>query len=110
MAILCHKKLDSVIIVIRSEVDWYIAVQLKINNKEFIVLNGYTEYQQNEDVYLNVLAFINSFIHYNHSSVYVVGDMNADLSYSLFATHMLQFCDDNNLILSNQLLLPAILT
>lgn len=35
--------------------------------------------------------------------------MNADLSdrCSLFAKHMLQLCDDNNLTLSSQVLLPA---
>lgn len=112
VAILWHKKLDSVMNVIRFELDWCIAVQLKINNKELIILNVYTPYecQQNEDEYLNRFAFINSFIYDNHStSVYVVGDMNADLSdrWSLFAKHMLQFCDDNNLTLSSQVLLPA---
>ena len=39
----------------------------------------------------------------------MVGDLNADLSddSSLFANHMLQFCEDNNFILSSQLLLPV---
>lgn len=64
VAILSHKKLDSVMNVIRFELDWCIAVQLKINNKELIILNVYTPYecQQNEDEYLNRLAFINSFM------------------------------------------------
>ena len=56
------------------------------------------------------LGFVNYFIHKNQcTSVYVIGDMNADLSdgQSLFAKHMLQFCDDNKLKISNQLLLPA---
>lgn len=53
VAILWHKKLDSVMNVIRFELDWCIAVQLKINNKELIILNVYTPYecQQNEDEY-----------------------------------------------------------
>jgi len=51
--------------VTRLEVDW-IAVQLKVNNKEFIILNIYTPYecQQNEDEYLHRLAFIKYFSHY----------------------------------------------
>ena len=64
VAILWHKKLDSVINVIRLEVDrcivdWCIAVRIQINNKEFSILNVYTPYesQQNEDEYLNRLAF-----------------------------------------------------
>lgn len=80
---------------------------MKFRNKDFIILNVYTpfECQQNKDEYLNRLAFIQCFIcDNNSSSVYVV-----DLSdgHSLFAKHMLQFCDDNNLKLSSQLLLPA---
>ena len=112
VAILWHKKLDSVINVIRLEVDWCIAVRIQMHNKEFSILNVYTLYesQQNEDEYLNRLAFINYFISDNHStSVLVVDDMNADLTdkRSLFAKHMLQFCDDNNLIVSSQMFLPA---
>lgn len=112
VAILWHKKLDSVINVIRTQVDWCIAVQLKLRNKELIILNIYTPYEcpQNEDIYKERLGFLNSFINDNQfTSVCVLGDMNADLSdsQSMFAKHMLQFCDDNNLMLSSQLLLPA---
>ena len=98
--------------VIRLDTDWCIAVECRVNNKVFTVLNVYKPYEslQNEDVYLNRLAFINSFILDNqNTSVYVVGDMNADLAdkHSLFAKHMINFCEENNLILSSQLLLPA---
>ena len=112
VAILWHKKLDSVINVIRLDRDWCIAVECRINNKVFTILNVYTPYEclQNEDEYLNRLAFINSFIADNHStSVYVVGDMNADLSdkNSLFAKHLAHFCEESNLLFSSQLLLPS---
>ncbi len=62
-----------------------------------------------EDEYLNRLAFINYFIQDNTSSVYVIGDVLADISdrNSLFANHMAQFCHDNNFILSSKVLLPA---
>ena len=111
VAVLWHKKLDTVISVIRLEVDWCIAVQFKSNNREFIVLNVYTPYEckDNEDDYLFKLAFINSFIQDNQCTcIYVVGDWNADISdcSSLFAKHLIQFCDDNVLTLSSQVLLP----
>lgn len=89
VAILWHNKLDLVINVIRTEVDCCIAVQLKINHREFVILNVCTPYecQQNEDVYSNRLAFINSFIYDNHSRNDVVGDPTVDFSdrCSLFA-------------------------
>ena len=112
VAILWHKKLDSVLSVVRTDVDWCIAVQLKMGSKCITILNVYTPYEcsQNEDLYLSRLAYISSFMHEHQStSVCVVGDMNADLSdrQSVFAKHMLQFCEDNNLILSSQLLLPS---
>lgn len=54
------KKLASVINIIRVDVDWCFAVWVKCNNKEFVIRNVYTPYerQQNEDEYLNRLAFI----------------------------------------------------
>lgn len=41
VAILWHKKLDSVINVIRTGVDWCIVVQLKFKNRELTILNVY---------------------------------------------------------------------
>ena len=87
-------------------------MQVNISNREFVILNVYAPYESrlNEEEYLNRLAFISSFI-YDHMStnIFIMGDMNADISdcNSLFARHMLQLCDDNNLILSSEVLLPA---
>lgn len=50
-----------------------------------------------------------SFIHDSASTcVYIVGDMNADVSdgNSLFANHLLQCCYDNGLFLSSKIILP----
>lgn len=112
VAILWHKKLDNIIKVLGLKADWCIADQICVNNKDFVILNIYTPYEshQNEEKYLNRLASINSFISASSStSVFIVADMNADLSDqgSLFAKHMLQFCDDNNLVISSHKLLPA---
>ena len=67
VAILWHKKLGSVINVIRTQADWCIAVHLKLSNQELIILNVYTPYvcTQNEDIYMERLGFVNSFIHEN---------------------------------------------
>ena len=62
---------------------------------------------QNEDEYLCRLAFIMSFIQDNPSTcIFVIGDMNADVTdaNSSFGKH--QFCTDSGLILSSKVLLP----
>ena len=83
VAILWHKKFDSMINIVRLDADWCIGVQLKMNNREFVILNMYTPYEsrQNDDEYVNRLAFISSFISdHQCTSIYIMGDMNADLS------------------------------
>lgn len=75
-------------------------------------MNIYTPYEgrHNDDEYVNSLAFINSFIADNCCmTIYVMGDVNADISdnASFFAKHMIRMCEDNNLVLSSQVLLPA---
>lgn len=64
VAILWNKKLDSVVNVIRLGVDWCIAIHLTQLDKEFVILNVYTPYecQNNEEDYMNKLAFISSFL------------------------------------------------
>lgn len=69
----------------------------KCNNKELIILNVYIhspyECQQNEDEYLNRFAFISCCFNDNQfASVFVVEDMNADLTdkSSIFAKYTLQ--------------------
>lgn len=83
------------------------AIQFIHNDKDFVILYVLTLYEchQNEDEYLNRLAFINSFIQ-KILLVYVIGDMNADKSdrNALFANHMARFCQDNNFILSSKVL------
>lgn len=112
VTILWNKNLDSVISVVRLDVDWCIAIRLTQDNKEFLILNVYAPYEcnQNEEEYLNKLAFISSFIQNDRfTNIYIVGDMNANISdkNSVFAKHMKHFCADNNLILSSKELLPS---
>ncbi|XP_058650707.1 uncharacterized protein LOC131551670 [Onychostoma macrolepis] len=112
VAIPWKKKLDSLVKVVRLDLNWCIAIQITYQDKKCIILNVYTPYEchHNEDEYLNRLAFISSFIESSTiSSVYVIGDMNADISdsKSLFSVHIVQFCQDNNLILSSEVCLSV---
>lgn len=64
VAILWNKRLDSMIDVVRLDVDWCIAVHVPQLDKECILLNVYTPYESNhnEDEYLNKLASVSSFL------------------------------------------------
>lgn len=78
-----HMKYDSVITVIRLNVDCCIGIKVAINNNVFIILNVYTpdECPGNEDEYIQRLAFIGSFIEESECTcIYVMGDFNADVS------------------------------
>uniref|UniRef100_A0A1A8AIU9 exodeoxyribonuclease III n=1 Tax=Nothobranchius furzeri TaxID=105023 RepID=A0A1A8AIU9_NOTFU len=111
VAVLWNKRIDAVIKPVRLDVDWCIGIQYIQNNISFVILNIYTPYEiaGNEGEYISRLAFINAFIQ-SHStySIYVVGDFNADLSdkKSQFAKHLIQLCEDNDLVLSSKVLLP----
>lgn len=112
VAILWNIKYDPLVKVVRLNVDWAIGLEFNYNDKQFTVLNIYTPYEayEHEDEFMNRLAFIQSFIEDNSSScVYVVGDLNADMSdsKSLFGAHLQQFCNEANLILSSKALLPS---
>uniref|UniRef100_A0A8C6PLS6 Reverse transcriptase domain-containing protein n=1 Tax=Nothobranchius furzeri TaxID=105023 RepID=A0A8C6PLS6_NOTFU len=68
------------------------------------------ESQQNEDEYLAKLGFLSSFISQCElNCVFIVGDMNADISdtRSTFGQHLIQFCVNNNLVLNSKEILPA---
>ena len=112
VAIFWHKKLDSLVTVIRLDVDWCMGMKVVQDKNVFMILNVYTPYEchKNEDEYLNKLAFIGSYIRESeYTSIFVLGDLNADISdtNSLFGQHLTQFCKDNKVILSSKELLPA---
>ena len=52
-AIICHKELDTMVCVIRLEADRCIAVQIRMNNKEFIILNVHTPMSHKVGVKMN---------------------------------------------------------
>ena len=78
-----HKELDSLVTVIRLDVDWCIGLKVVHDKNVFIILNVYTPYEchKNEDEYLNKLACIGSYIRESeYTSIFVLGDLNADIS------------------------------
>ena len=65
---------------------------------------------EHEDLYLEQLGYIKSCIdEFNSTNLVIVGDFNANLGQTgtkLFTNHMTEFCSDNNMLISSQLLLP----
>lgn len=60
VAILWNIKYDSMVKVVRLNVDWAIGLECNFNGNKFTVLNIYTPYEsyEHEDEFLNRLAFI----------------------------------------------------
>lgn len=111
VATLWRKDCDPLISVIRLEVDWCVAIKDVHNMNVFIIINVYTPHDchRNEEEYLDRLAFIGSFIEESaYSNIYVMGDMNANIvdDKYVFGQSLMQFCLDNELVLSSKILLP----
>ena len=97
---------------IEMDANWCVAIEMTIESIKFIILNVYLPYQkhEHEDLYLEQLGYIKSFIdEINSTSLVILGDFNANLGLmgtKLFTNHMTEFCSDNNMLISSQLLLP----
>ena len=91
---------------------WCVAVEICIESTKFVILNIYMPYQchEHEDLYLEKLGFVKSFIdELNCTNFVIIGDFNANLGQTgtnLFAGHMSDFCEENNLFISSKILLP----
>lgn len=112
VAILWHTRYEHLIREIRLNVDWAVGIEIKYEDKKFVIINIYSPYEclENESDYLEKIAFIAAFVsELDTTSVYLVGDWNADISdnNSLFANHLRHFCSDNNFVLSSLHSLPA---
>ncbi len=93
------------------DVDWASGIELKYNDKHFVVINMYNPYESyaNEPEYINRLAHVSSFIEELETTcVYIVGDLNSNVSdnNSLFTSHLHNICGDNDIILSSEDILP----
>ena len=66
---------------------------------------------EHEDLYMEQLGYIKCFMEEIESTnLVILGDFNANLGVpgtKLFTNMLTDFCSDNNLIISSQLMLPA---
>ena len=112
VAILWKSELSIHIKKIEMDANWCVAIEITIESIKFIILNVYLPYQkhEHEDLYLEQLGYIKSFIdEINSTSLVILGDFNANLGLmgtKLFTNHMTEFCSDNNMLISSQILLP----
>ena len=113
VAVFWRKLLDPIIKPLSLTCDWCAGIELSLESKKLYIFNVYLPYQcpGNTDKYLECLGTIHSFINELDSTCYAIfGDWNADpcdLDNSLFASHLIDFCDDNNCILADKALLPS---
>ena len=103
-------QLDKHIKPLNLDLDGCVAIEVELGAKKFIIFNIYLPYQcrVKEDKYLEDLGVLCALIEDLDSTNFVLlGDWNANLKNSdnsLFAKHMLCFCDDLNLISSRRML------
>ena len=112
VAIMWKKELSRHIKVLDLNVNWCIAIEFQMGCTRFILFNIYMPYQTivNEDEYIEKLGYIKCFIdEINCTNYAIIGDWNANLGNSgtmTFKAPMMEFCSDNELFISSQILLP----
>ena len=66
---------------------------------------------EHEDLYLEQLGYIKSFIdEMSSTNLVIIGDFNANLGPTgtkLFTNHLIDFCNEHDLIISSKVLLPS---
>ena len=113
VAILWRTDLSPQVETLSFDIDWLCGIKLVADSRIVIILCVYMPCYGNgpdrEDLYLANLGTLLSIIEdLRTTSVYIIGDWNADISSSVnsFGALMSNFCDDSGLICSSQLLLP----
>ena len=93
--------------------DWAVAIEVNLGSSTLAILNIYMPYQciQNKEQYIDNLWNIYSFIDsINTTNFMIIGDWNANLGQSgnsIFEPTMVDFCEENNLVISTKELLPS---
>ena len=112
VAIMWRKELSKYIKIVDINVDWCMAIEVDMGSTKFVIFNIYMPYQapENEDIYVEKLGWIKCYLEEIHCSNYaVIGDWNANLGITgtmTFKVPMIEFCRDNDLIISSHMLLP----
>ena len=112
VALMWHKELGKYISRIDLAVDWCVAIEINMDSTKFVIFNIYLPYQcnDNEDEYVSCLSSIKTFMDdIDNTNILIIGDWNANLGNSgttIFQPLMLDFCSENQLIISSQHVLP----
>ena len=111
VAIMWRKCLDASVEVLTYEVDWLTGIQISHDNKNYVILCVYMPYESihNEDAFIENLGIITSIIDdIEVTCLSIMGDWNSDISdeNSVFGNLLKVFCEDSNIILSSERLLP----
>ena len=113
VAILWRATMSSNIQVLDLEHDWLCGIQFTSESQSFIILCVYmpcfSNEQEREEQYTQNLGILQSVLEdLPSTSVFIIGDWNADVSRNLnsFGYLLEHFCDDLNLSLSSHRFLP----
>ena len=112
VAILFRSNLAEHIKVLELGLDWCVGIQISFGEKRACILCIYLPHQcpSNEEQYIEKLGILTSVVEELETSCFaIVGDWNADLrnpDRSLFASHMLDFCEESDLLISSCSFLP----
>ena len=110
VAIMWHEDMDACVKPIVTNCDWLIGLEIELGNKKCVLLNVYMPYYcpDNRELYVEKLnEILTELNEMEHTCFSVLGDWNAnvnsvDLS---FGPNMIEFCNENNLIISSKELL-----
>ena len=112
VAIMWRKELGKQIRRLELAEEWCVAIEITIESTKFVILNVYLPYQcySNEEEYVRCLSGIKTFIEdLDNTNFLIIGDWNANLGSSgttLFQPYMLDFCSENQLVLTSKHFLP----
>ena len=112
VAFLWRSELSRYIRQLKLNANWCVAIEVSIESTKFVILNVYMPYQkaEHEDLYMEQLGYIKSFIDdMDSTNLVIIGDFNANLGLTgkkMFTNHMIDFCNENSMIISSQMMLP----
>ena len=113
VALFWKKEISTSIKRLEFNADWAVAIEINLGTSTLVILNIYMPYQciQNKEQYIDNLWNIYSFIDsINTTNFMIIGDWNANLGQSgnsLFGSTMVDFCEENNLVITTKELLPS---
>ena len=112
VAIFWRIELSKYIKQIQLDSNWCVGIEVSIDSTIFNILNVYMPYQktEHEDLYFEHLGYLRSFIDdMSTTNLTIIGDFNANLGLTgnrLFSNYLTDFCNENELLISDKILLP----